>query len=114
MPATSVGVTARERFNPMSPLNYLLSVMRDSQNGPHVRLHAAAKAAPYVHPRLSNVALAPRSLDEVGQESWHCGISIRPLTAVGQIWSIGDVCTMSAFLPKAEVDPRSCDVAQVP
>jgi hypothetical protein len=69
MPATSVGVTARERFNPMSPLDYLLSVMRDSQNELHVRLHAAAKAAPYVHPRLSSVALAPRSLDEVGQET---------------------------------------------
>jgi hypothetical protein len=43
----------------MSPLDYLLSVIRDSQNELHVRLHAAAKAAPYVHPRLSSVALAP-------------------------------------------------------
>src|SRR5262249_41019547 len=52
-------LTAREHFNPMSPLDYLLSVIRDSQNELHVRLHAAAKAAPYVHPRLSSVALAP-------------------------------------------------------
>jgi hypothetical protein len=37
----------------MSPLDYLLSVMRDSQNEPHDRLHPAAKAAPYVHDRLS-------------------------------------------------------------
>src|SRR5262249_1086559 len=62
-------LTARERFNPMSPLDYLLSVIRDSQNELHVRLHAAAKAAPYVRPRLSSVALAPRSLDEVGHET---------------------------------------------
>lgn len=64
MPATSVGVTARERFNPMSPLDYLLSVTRDSQNGPHVRLNAAAKAAPYVHPRFQRrlyVADVPRA-----------------------------------------------------
>jgi hypothetical protein len=46
MPATSLGVTARERFNPMSPLGYLLSVMRDSQNEPHVRAHRPLKRPP--------------------------------------------------------------------
>jgi len=43
MPVTSLGVRARERFNPMSPLDYLLSVIRDSQNELHVRLHAAVR-----------------------------------------------------------------------
>jgi hypothetical protein len=38
MPATSLGVTARERFNPMSPLDYLLSIIRDSRYELHVWL----------------------------------------------------------------------------
>lgn len=32
----------------------------------------------------------------------------------GHSRSFGDVGLMSAFPPKTEVDPRSCDVAQVP
>jgi hypothetical protein len=41
-----------------------------------------------------------------------CGISILPMTAVGR--SFGDVGSISELPLKAEVDPRSCDVAKVP
>jgi hypothetical protein len=37
------------------PLDFLLAVMRDPKRPHHERLDAAAKAAPYVHPRLKAV-----------------------------------------------------------
>lgn len=39
----------------LTPLAYMLSVMRDEENPRDVRLDAANKAAPYVHPRLAAV-----------------------------------------------------------
>src|SRR5437762_4067832 len=41
----------------MTPLEFMLGVMRDDEKTVELRLEAAAKAAPYVHPRLSSVAL---------------------------------------------------------
>ncbi len=40
-----------------TPLAYLLSVMRDPQVAPELRLEAAKAAAPFVHPRLSAVSV---------------------------------------------------------
>jgi len=40
----------------LTPLDFMLSVMRDENAAPEVRLEAARSAAPYVHPRLSAVA----------------------------------------------------------
>ena len=40
-----------------TPLDFMLGVMRDDGKTVETRLEAAAKAAPYVHPRLSSVAL---------------------------------------------------------
>ena len=39
----------------MTPLDYLVSVYRDETATRPERLEAAAKAAPYVHPRLSAI-----------------------------------------------------------
>lgn len=39
----------------LTPLDYMLSVLRDEGNDPDMRLDAASKAAPYVHPRLNSV-----------------------------------------------------------
>ena len=39
----------------MTPLDYMISVMRDETASRPERLEAAAKAAPYVHPRLSAI-----------------------------------------------------------
>lgn len=39
----------------MTPLDYMMSVMRDQNEAPDVRLDAAKAAAPYVHPRLASI-----------------------------------------------------------
>lgn len=59
----------------LTPLDYLLSVMRDEANEAKDRVEAAKAAAPYVHPRLSqmqldaNVSLDHESaLDELDDE----------------------------------------------
>lgn len=39
----------------LSPLQYLLNLMRDEGADEAKRLDAAKAAAPYIHPRLSNV-----------------------------------------------------------
>jgi hypothetical protein len=38
-----------------TPLDYLLTVMRDAEQDKAVRLDAAKAAAPYVHPKLANI-----------------------------------------------------------
>lgn len=48
-------VTAKALEGGITPLDYLLSVMRDDQKMPDVRLDAAKAAAPYVHPRLAAI-----------------------------------------------------------
>lgn len=40
----------------ITPLEFLVSVMRDPQQGLSVRLDAAKSAAPYMHPRLQTIA----------------------------------------------------------
>ena len=37
----------------LTPLDFMLNVMRDDQNDLATRLDAAVKAAPYVHPKLA-------------------------------------------------------------
>ena len=39
----------------LTPLDFMLSVLRDTTQEQAIRLDAANKAAPYVHARLSNV-----------------------------------------------------------
>jgi hypothetical protein len=39
----------------LTPLEYLLSVMRDESGEEAKRIDAAKAAAPYIHPRLSNM-----------------------------------------------------------
>ena len=39
----------------LTPLEYMLSVLRDATQTQDVRLDAANKAAPYVHARLANI-----------------------------------------------------------
>src|SRR5262245_40220663 len=41
----------------MTPLDFMLSIMRDEGAATELRLEAACKAAPFVHPRLSAVAV---------------------------------------------------------
>jgi hypothetical protein len=39
----------------LTPLDYMLSVLRNEANDHTLRIDAAKAAAPYVHPRLANV-----------------------------------------------------------
>lgn len=48
---------ARASKTGITPLDYLLGVMRGQTNKPRDRLAAAVAAAPYVHSKLSAVAL---------------------------------------------------------
>lgn len=41
----------------ITPLEYMIGVMRDASTDLAVRLDAAKSAAPYIHPRLSSVDL---------------------------------------------------------
>lgn len=41
----------------LTPLDYLLSILRDANNDQASRVDAAKAAAPYVHPRLATVDL---------------------------------------------------------
>lgn len=58
--ATAMNEEARKKAleGGMSPLEYLLGVMRDIRQDDARRLDAAKAAAPYVHARLANVAVA--------------------------------------------------------
>lgn len=49
-----VAMKAKEKG--LTPLEYMLDVLRDNDADPKDRMWAAEKAAPYVHPRLANVA----------------------------------------------------------
>ncbi len=49
----------------LTPLDYLLSVMRDEAVELHVRIEAARAAANYVHPRLNAVSVGTREGDPI-------------------------------------------------
>jgi hypothetical protein len=57
----------------ITPLDYLLSVMRNKKGDPEMRLDAAKAAAQYVHPKLAAVELsgdrnAPVALTLMGSD----------------------------------------------
>jgi hypothetical protein len=41
--------------NGLTPVEYMLQIMRDIEESPERRLDAARSVAPYIHPRLSSV-----------------------------------------------------------
>ncbi len=56
-PASAAKALERVRRGGITPLDYMLQVMRDESVEPAKRLDAAKAAAPYVHPRLASVAV---------------------------------------------------------
>jgi hypothetical protein len=58
----------------VTPLEYMLSVMRDEANPSDVRMDAAKSAAPYIHPKLSSIEASvsvsqhEAALDELDDE----------------------------------------------
>lgn len=61
-PKSAITTRARElaadALNGLTPLDYLLSIMRNEAGDPESRLEAAKAAAPYVHPRLQAVEMS--------------------------------------------------------
>ena len=59
----------------LTPLEFMLNVMRESERDVMVRLEAAKAAAPYVHPKLASV--------EVRGQVTHTGeqVATRPVTS---------------------------------
>ena len=45
----------------LTPLDFMLAVMRDEDKDPRDRMYAANAAAPYVHPKLANVELGNKA-----------------------------------------------------
>ncbi|KPF74555.1 hypothetical protein IP68_12370 [Blastomonas sp. AAP25] len=53
--AKTLAQTKAVEASGLTPLDFMLSVMRDEKNEQAVRLDAANKAAPYVHAKLATV-----------------------------------------------------------
>lgn len=50
----------------LTPLDYMLSVLRDTERPTDARLEAAKSAAPYVHPKLANIELTGKGGGPLG------------------------------------------------
>lgn len=48
-------IANRALENGLTPLEYMLSVLRNESEQPEVRMDAAKASAPYIHPRLAAV-----------------------------------------------------------
>jgi hypothetical protein len=53
--AVTAAAPSQETDAALSPLDYMLQVLRDPEASPAERKWAAEKAAPYLHPRLQTV-----------------------------------------------------------
>lgn len=63
----------------LTPLDYMLQVMRNECNDMPVRLDAAKSAAPYIHAKLANVQVTGKDGGPVQVESFR----LVPLTSAG-------------------------------
>lgn len=61
----------------LTPLQYMLQVMRDTKAPRELRLDAAGKAAPYVHPKLAQIAMEHSGDPDKPVEHHHTH-SVRP------------------------------------
>ena len=53
--AATAAAPSQETAAALTPLDYMLQVLRDPEASPAERKWAAEKAAPYLHPRLQTV-----------------------------------------------------------
>ena len=65
-PARSLAGLAMVETGGLSPLAYLLRVMRDETETPARRMDAAKTAAPFVHPKLATMDVQSAGLDRMG------------------------------------------------
>lgn len=54
----------------VSPLDYLVGVMRDEKASEQRRDWAAATAIPFIHPRLNAIAMAHTNVEPIKEITW--------------------------------------------
>ena len=64
----TVETALRAAAEGLTPLEYLLTVLRDESADPSARFEAAKAAAPYVHPRLAATQLTDRDGEDLLRE----------------------------------------------
>lgn len=62
----SIARAAEIASSGLTPLDYMLSVLRDVRRGIDERLEAAKSAAPYVHPKLASMELTGKGGGPLG------------------------------------------------
>ena len=96
----------------ITPLEYLVNVMRDESESRQVRIDAAAKAAPYVHPRLSTTdmdlvaAMDNRSPEELSDADLLRVIALATRPAVLD-WAADRQADAAALEPAPDPEPES-------
>lgn len=69
----------------LTPLDYMLSVMRNTESEPRERLNAASMAAPYVHAKLSSVELSGPGGGPIEASMDLSGLTTEQLRAISSI-----------------------------
>lgn len=81
----------------LTPLDYMLMVMRDEQAPPERRDEMAKAAAPYVHPKRAAIAepakesAPPQIIFTTLYEATPPGLDVRPSAGIGGRQGIGEV-----------------------
>ena len=62
----------------LTPLDYMLGVLRDEDAKPEERMHAAVHAAPYIHPKLATIDHGGKDGSPVVLKVHWPGMPVRP------------------------------------
>ena len=62
----------------LTPLDYMLGVLRDEDAKPEERMHAAVHAAPYIHPKLATIDHGNKDGAAMVLEVHWPGMPVRP------------------------------------
>jgi len=54
----------------ITPVEYMVAIMRDETQPQTIRLQAAGMAAPYVHPRLANIQVERKGNPDILKKLW--------------------------------------------
>jgi hypothetical protein len=62
----------------LTPLDYMLGILRDEDAKPDDRMHAAVHAAPYMHPKLATIEHGGKDGKAVALKVIWPGMPVRP------------------------------------
>ena len=75
----------------MTPLDYMISVMRNENNDPRARLEAAHHAAPYVHSKLSTTDLTVNDTAQLDRDGLVARLRMLIANNSGLLGDLGDL-----------------------